>query len=109
MPVTVDGTTSRCDAEWELRRGKLAGLVRSGAVGCPLTRCTGPLTFSQFTGFFIIIFLTGAGNTEHKFKHPRGPLVWGPAQGAQSPCLQGPEDPAHASRGSGGPAFARAS
>lgn len=89
--------------------GSWQGSFDLGQWAAPLTRCTGPLTFSQFTGFFIIIFLTGAGNTEHKFKHPRGPLVWGPAQGAQSPCLQGPEDPAHASRGSGGPAFARAS
>lgn len=28
-------------------------------------------------GFLIVIFLTIAGKTEPKFKHPFGPLIWG--------------------------------
>lgn len=35
--------------------------------------------YPQFAGFLIMIFLTTAGKTEPKCKHPFRPLIWGPA------------------------------
>lgn len=80
-PDSLQGAhRSGCYRAWEARGVQFDS-------GCPTYQLydLGWLPFPQFAGFLLIIILTTADKTEPKFKHPLGPLIWGPALQVFSP------------------------